>query len=80
LTLDRQISTGSGSAERLFRVEVAVHSKGNGEIDVDVQSIFSDPADKKSKQDYQQSFLVLNESGKVIMGQQSKAVSACLAR
>lgn len=80
LTLDRQISTGSGSAERLFRVDVAVHSKGNGEIDVDVQSIFSDPADRKSKQDYRQSFLVLNQSGKVIRGQQSKTVSACLAR
>ncbi len=80
LTLDRQVSTGIGSAERQFRVEVTVHSKGNGDIDVDVQSYFTESAGKKNKQDNLQSFLVLNKFGDVIMGQKSEAVSACLAR
>ena len=80
LTLDRQASTGSGSAERQFRVEVTVHSKGNGEIDVDVQNYFIESAGKKDKQENLQSFLILNKSGEVIMGQNSMAVKACLAR
>ena len=80
LTLDRQVSTGIGSAERQFRVEVAVHSKGNGDIDVDVQSYFTESAGRKNKQEHLQSFLVLNKFGDVIMGEKSEAVSACLAR
>lgn len=80
LTLDRQVSMGSGSAERQFRVEVAVHSKGNGNIDVDVQSYFSESANEKNKQAVVQSFLVLNKFGEVIMSQTSEAVGACLAR
>ena len=80
LTLDRQLSTGSGSAERQFRVEVAVHSKGNGDIDVDVQSYFSESADRKNRQEHLQSIIVLNKFGEVIMGEKSQAVGACLAR
>jgi hypothetical protein len=80
LTLDRQVSTGSGSAERQFRVEVAVHSKGNGNIDVDVQSYFTESADRKNRQEQLQSIIVLNKFGDVIMSEESEAVSACLAR
>ncbi len=80
LTLDRQVSAGGGSAERQFIVEVAIHSKGNGNIVVDVQSYFSKSADKKDRQENLQSILVLNEHGKVVMSENSAAVKACLAR
>lgn len=80
LTLDRQVSTGSGSADRQFRVEVAVHSKGNGDIDVDVQSYFTESAGRKNRQEHLQSIIVLNKFGDVIMSEESEAVSACLAR
>ncbi len=78
LTLDRQVLIGSGSAERHFIVEAAVHSKGNGDVDVDVQSYFSESAHKKDKWENLQSFLVLNKFGEVIMGEKSAAVNACL--
>lgn len=78
LKLDRQLSTGSGSNERQFIVEVVIASKGNGEIDVDVQSYFSKSQDKKDKQEYLQSILVLNKYGEVIKGDKSAAVNACL--
>ena len=77
LKLDRQVSAGSGSAERQFIVDVAVHSKGNGNVDVDVQSYFSETGNK-NRQENIQSFIVINKSGKVISGQKSAAVSACL--
>ena len=80
LTLDRQVSADSDSAERQFIVEVAVHSKGNGNIVVDVQSYFSKSTDKKDRQANLQSILVLNEYGKVVMSENSAAVKACLAR
>lgn len=80
LKLDRQVSVGSGSKERQFIVEAAVHSKGNGNIDVDVQSYFSKSADKKDRQENLQSIFVLNKSGKVIMNENSSTVEACLAR
>lgn len=79
LKLDRQLSVGSGSNEKQFYVEVAVHSKGNGEIVVDVQSYFSKSQGKKDKQENLQSILVLNKYGKVINGDKSAAVNACLA-
>jgi hypothetical protein len=78
LKLDRQLSTGSGSDEKQFYVEVAVHSKGNGEVVVDVQSYFSKSQGKKDKQENLQSILVLNKDGKVIKGDKSAMVNACL--
>jgi len=78
LKLDRQLSTGSGSNERQFIVEVVIASKGNGEIDVDVQSYFSKSQGRKDKQEYLQSILVLNKYGKVIKGDKSAMVNACL--
>jgi hypothetical protein len=79
LKLDRQLSVGGGSNEKQFYVEVAVHSKGNGEVVVDVQSYFSKSQGKKDKQENLQSILVLNKYGKVIKGDKSATVNACLA-
>jgi hypothetical protein len=79
LKLERQVSVGSGSRERQFIVEATVHSKGNGNIDVDVQSYFSKSAGKKDRQENLQSIFVLNKSGEVIMNEYSSAVEACLS-
>lgn len=79
LKLDRQVSKGNASKERQFIVEIAVHSKGDGNVDVDVQSYFSETG-KKNRQENIQSIIVLNKSGRVISGHKSAAVDACLAR
>ena len=80
LKLDRQVSVGKGSAERQFIVDIAVYSKGNGNVDLDVQSYFSESADKKDRQENIQSIMVLNKDGAIIMSENSPAVNACLAR
>lgn len=80
LTLDRQVSAGSGSAERQFIVEVAIHSKGNGDVVVDVQSYFSKSANKKDKQENFQSIIFLNKDGEITMSENSAAIKACLSR
>ena len=77
LKLDRQVSVGSGDARRQFVVEAAVHRKGSGDVDVDVQSHLS--GSDRGLEDTQ-SFLVVNQSGDVATGQHSPGVKACLAR
>lgn len=80
LNLDRQVSIGKGSAERQFIVDVAVYSKGNGNVDLDVQSYFSGSAGKKGKEENIQTIMVLNQDGEIVMSENSAAVNACLAR
>ena len=80
LNLDRQVSIGKGSAERQFIVDVAVYSKGNGNVDLDVQSYFSGSTGKKIKEENIQSIMVINQDGEIVMSENSAAVDACLAR
>jgi hypothetical protein len=77
ICIDRQVTRhrfAGGSSSRGHRAQ-----QGNGDIDVDAE-LFSESAARKIKQENLQSFLVLNKFGDVIMGEKSKAVSACLAR
>ncbi len=65
---------------RNFIVDVAVHSKGNGNVDLDVQSYFSGSAGKKEKQENIQTIISLHQDGEIVKSESSAAVNACLAR
>jgi hypothetical protein len=78
--LSRKVPVGSGSEERQFIVDVAVHSKGDGYINVDVQSYFSKSTVKNDMQEDLESILNINKLGEIITVKNSAAVKACLVR
>ncbi len=80
LKLDRRVAIGKGPLERQFIVNVTVYSKGNGDVNLDVQSYFSESADKKDKQENIQTTIFFNQDGEIFGSQKSAAVEACLAR
>ncbi len=80
LNLNRRLPIGKGSLERQFIVNVVVHSKGNGNVDLDIQSYFSRSTGKEDKQENIQTILFLNQEGEIVTAEKSAAVDACLRR
>lgn len=76
LFLDRPTVNGD------FIVSIAVHNKDNSNIEIDVQSYFSESKGKKEKRESLETLLTINKYGKVIEGHEtaSASVNACLAR
>jgi hypothetical protein len=76
LFLDRPTVKGD------FIVSVAVFSKDNSNVEIDVQSYFSESEGKIGKQESLQTLLTIDKYGEVIDGHEtaSAGVKACLAR
>lgn len=80
LKLNRRLPIGIGFLEKQFIVNVDVHSKGNGNVDLDVQSYFSGSAGKEDKQENIQAIIFLNQKGEIYWNENSAIVDACLRR
>ncbi len=76
IVLDRQVAAGDGTTRQLL-VQGGVHRYANGNVDVDVRSSISGVGrDPESTQ----TVLALDNGGRVVKGEHSRAVGRCLAR
>jgi hypothetical protein len=80
LKLDRRLPIGKGCLERQFIVNVVVQSKGNGDVNLDIESYFSGSAGKNDKQENIPTLILFNQNGEILNSQNSAAVNACLER